>query len=329
MRYFTNSELGTMRRCPRKWYFEYYLSIKKIYENKNLAVASGIYLHEGIADMYNGGQDPLSTVTLLAATDRAEQETMLMGAGENAQLKISENLEIINKAEELALIMVQGYLEWLSEEGADSYLQFISAEEEISVLFPSDQIQSMKPVSVLGKLDARFLDERSGARVFMDHKSVQNFADREKTAHLDTQFLFYSLIDYLTLLEDQVDGNTDVAWTDGGIINMARRVKRTGTAKPPFFKRKDVRHSIHELRNFFIRTSGEILRVLQTEASLDANVDHRSACPPSPTRDCSWDCPYIQLCPIVDDGSDASGFIEDVFSVVDPLERYSSITDAD
>ena len=49
MRYFTNSELGTIRRCPRQWYFNYYLSIKKIYENKNLAVTSGIYLHEGVA----------------------------------------------------------------------------------------------------------------------------------------------------------------------------------------------------------------------------------------------------------------------------------------
>jgi hypothetical protein len=225
--------------------------------------------------------------------------------------------------------MVTGYLEWLEQEGADSYLKFISAEEEISVLFPSDQIQGIKPTSILGKLDARFLDERSGARVFMDHKSVQNFADREKTAHLDPQFLFYSLIEYLTLTEEQMEGTTDVEWTDGGIINMARRVKRSGTAKPPFFKRKDVRHSIHELRNFYVRTAGEILRVLQTEQTLESGVDHHMACPPSPTRDCSWDCQYIQLCPIVDDGSDASGFIKDVFSVVDPLERYDTITDAD
>ena len=328
MRYFTNSELGTIRRCPRKWYFEYYLSIKRIYEHKNLAVASGIYLHEGLAELYNDGQDPLSTVALLAATDRAEQETMMADAGDDAIAKIEENVKIINQAEELATIMVQGYLQWLEEEGADSYLQFISAEEEVAILFPFEQIQAIKPTSILGKLDARFLDERSGARIFMDHKSVQNFADREKTAHLDTQFLFYSLIEYLTLLDEQEEGTTDVAWTDGGIINMARRVKRSGTAKPPFFKRKDVRHSIHELRNFFVRTAGEILRALQMEVALET-VDHRMACPPSPTRDCSWDCQYLQLCSIVDDGSDASGFIEDVFSVVDSLERYDSIEDAD
>lgn len=329
MRYFTNSELGTIRRCPRQWYFEYYLSIKKTYDTKNLAVTSGIYLHEGVAEYYNDGQDPLSTVALLAATDRAEQETILETAGENAQIKVEENLKIIKQAEELSTIMIQGYLEWLEQEGADSYLMFISAEEEVSILFPSEQIQAMKPTSLLGKLDAKFLDERTGARVFMDHKSVQNFSDREKTAHLDPQFLFYSLIEYLTLTVEQEEGTTEVAWTDGGIINMARRVKRTGTAKPPFFKRKDVGHSIHELRNFFVRTAGEILRALQMEDQLDAGLDHRMACPPSPTRDCSWDCQYLQLCTIVDDGSDASGFIEDVFTVVDPLERYATIEDAD
>ncbi|MCL1599954.1 MAG: hypothetical protein M3112_00280, partial [Actinomycetia bacterium] len=134
------------------------------------------------------------------------------------------------------------------------------------------------------------------------------------------------LIEYLDLLDRQIGGESQATeWTDGGIINMLRKSKRTARAKPPFYKRKEVRHSIHELRNFFARTSGEILRILQVTQSLESGVDHHVVCPPSPTRDCAWDCPYMQLCSIVDDGSDAQGFIDASFVVGDPLRRYATV----
>ncbi|RKZ95680.1 MAG: hypothetical protein DRQ40_03090 [Gammaproteobacteria bacterium] len=329
MRYFTNSELDTMRRCPRKWYFSQYLSIYRQREVVNEAMYTGTLAHAAIAELYNKGNDPLAEITLMAATDRAENETALIDANDGARAIIEQNLERIGASEELAIIMVTGYLEWLNEEGPDEFLTFISAEEELNIVIPSEQIQEIKPVALLGKLDARFIDERSGARVFMDHKTVQNFPDREKWAHLDPQFLYYGLIEYLTLQGEQEVDPDAVPWTDGGIINMLRKVKRSARAKPPFYKRKEVRHSQHELRNFYIRTVGEVLRILQIEMQLDSGLDHHLACPPSPTSNCSWDCPYLQLCPMTDDGSDVSGFIEDAFKVGDPIERYVSIEDAE
>lgn len=329
MRYFTNSELSDARRCLRQWYFKHYLSIYRKREVVNEAMFTGTLVHSGVADMYNRGNDPLAVIALEAATELASNEQALIGANDGARAIIEQNIERIKKSEVMALIITEGYIEWLEETGSDEYLTFISAEEELSVVIPSEQIQEIKPVSLLGKLDARFIDERGGARVFMDHKTVQNFADREKWAHLDPQFLFYGLIEYLKLIEEQAVDPDAVPWTDGGIINMLRKVKRSGTAKPPFFKRREVRHSIHELRNFFMRTAGEVLRILQMEQQLDTGLDHHMACPPSPSRDCSWDCPYLQLCPMTDDGSDVTGFIEDAFLVGDPIARYTSVDDAD
>jgi hypothetical protein len=328
-RYFTNSELATKRRCARKWYFNHYLKIFRQRERYNLNQYIGILTHLAVAEMYNSHHEPLSTIAYQAATDRAAEEDAMVDAPESAKAIHLENLEAIAEAEAFATLIVEGYIEWLAEEGPDSYLQFVSAETELSVAFPLDSIQQRREdgVYLLGKLDARFIDERSDARVFMDHKTVQNFPDLEKWAHLNPQFLFYGLIEYLTIL-GQSQNAEEVAgtWTDGGIINMLRKVKRTARSTPPFYKRKEVRHSIHELRNFFARTSGEISAILDIEDQLDSGVDHHLVCPPNATRDCSWDCPYMQLCAIVDDGSDATGFIQEAFVVGDPLKRYETVT---
>lgn len=328
-RSFTNSELAVARRCWRKWYFNHYLKIFRQREIINEATYTGVLIHASVADLYNRGNDPLGVIAFDAATDIASEQQALVDATDQARSIIEENIEKIQRSEEMANLVVSGYMDWLEEEGADAHLTFVSAEEELSVRLPSETVQSLSPeveVRLLGKLDARFLDQRTGARVFMDHKSVQNFSDREKWAHLDTQFLFYGLIEYLDLLERQgSEENQSAEWTDGGIVNMLRKSKRTARATPPFYKRLEVRHSIHELRNFFSRTAGEITRILQANAALESGVDHHLVCAPNPTRDCAWDCPYMQLCSIVDDGSDATGYIEEVFTVGDPLRRYSTV----
>lgn len=328
-RYFTNSELGTMRRCPRRWYLSSYRKLVRPREIINEAAYTGTLIHEAVAEYYNRATDPFDIIEYMTATEIAAQETALIDAVDQSADIIHQNIDRIYSSKEMATLVVEGYIQWLAEEGADSYLQFVSAEEEMSVLFPSKQVQDASPrdVYLLGKLDARFVDERTGARVFMDHKSVQNFSDREKWAHLDPQFLFYALIEYLDIVkrsESDVDTDTDT-WTDGGIVNMLRKSKRTARAKPPFYKRKEVRHSIHELRNFYVRTSGELLRILQATQALDSGVDHHLVVPPSPTRDCSWDCPFVQLCPMMDDGSDVDGYIDTVFIVGDPLARYDTV----
>jgi hypothetical protein len=327
-RSFTNSELAVARRCWRKWYFNHYLKIFRQRVIIKEDTYTGNLIHASVADLYNRGNDPLAVIAFNVATDIASEQQVLIDATDQTRAIIEENIEKIKRSEEMATLVVQGYIQWLEEDGADAHLTFISAEEELSVRFPAQNVQDLSTegeVRLLGKLDARFLDQRTAARVFMDHKSVQNFSDREKWVHLDTQFLFYGLIEYLDILERSADDQASTDWTDGGIVNMLRRSKRTARATPPFYKRLEVRHSIHELRNFFSRTAGEITRILQATAALESGVDHHLVCAPNPTRDCAWDCPYMQLCSIVDDGSDATGFIEEVFTVGDPLKRYSTV----
>ena len=301
----------------------YYRQLKPRSERLSEAVTTGNFVHDPLAEWYNHNQDPLAALTFQSETAIGKQEDMLVeGLGENAVQVIEQNIKVIKDATDLARIMLEGYLQWLEEEGGDSHLSLIMAEAELSVVMPVENFS--EPIALLAKLDARFLNEMVNATVFMDHKTVQTFGERERMAQKDPQFLFYSLIEYL-ISTTVVHVGEDPVWTDGGILNMLRKVKRTGNAKPPFYKRKDVRHSIIELQNFFTRITGEITRILQTTEMLDTGVDHRLACPPSPTRDCLWDCRFFTLCDFMDDGSDSEGYIEASYQVTNPIDRYLTV----
>lgn len=324
-RYVTNSEAGTMRRCPRKWYFQYYLKIFRRRQTINQNATIGDLCHAALDQMYRLGMDPLAVIVQEAITLVAKEETGMLSATDDGILRHQENIETIGKAEQFALKMIEGYIEWLAETGADSGMTLIDSEVELYVPFPSNEITQLagETVFMLAKMDTRWYDETTDARVFMDHKTVDQFTTREKWAHLDPQFRWYALIE---MLDNQAKG--DNTWTNGGIMNMLRRVKRTGSAKPPFYKRLPLTYSIHQMRTYFERVAGELMRILQTEAMLNRGVSHRTACPPSPTADCAWDCPYLQLCSMVDDGSDSVGFIETAFEVGDPLDRYETVSAA-
>lgn len=322
MRFVTHSETSVARRCWRKWYLFYYRRLSGRGSRINENEVIGNLVHDALAEFYDEGQDPLAAIVHKAGLLVQELEGMLTDdTGDETRAIIEQNITTVENARDFAKIIVEGYLQWLEEEGEDQHLEFISAEQEVSVKMPVESWK--KDVALLAKLDTRFLDHRSGARVFMDHKTVQNFPDKEKWAHLDTQFYFYSLVDYLIAL---VEDSENPVWTDGGILNMLRKVKRTASANPPFYKRKEVRHSIIELQNYFVRLTGEITEILDKTELLDNGVDHHLVCPPNPTRDCSWDCPFMTLCAFMDDGSDVEGYIEASFDVINPLRRYETVT---
>lgn len=163
----------------------------------------------------------------------------------------------------------------------------------------------------------------------MDHKTVMTFADKLKTLHLDEQMQLYHLIEYLILLGEEEE-DAQKARTDGALYNMLRKVKRTSKAKPPFYARHEVRHNLQQLRNFWTRTAGVAQRLVELEARLDAGGDHHFVCPPAPTRDCSWQCDFFQICPMFDDGSDVQSVIETQFEIKHPLAgRYTAVWSED
>jgi hypothetical protein len=222
-----------------------------------------------------------------------------------------EDLDTFQKECELTRIMLEGYFEWLAETGVDEGLVVTGAET--SVEYPTI-IFGIEPITILAKLDIRILRELDGARLFMDHKTAQELSTPLRTMHLNEQFLHYDWIMRQLGLPERVDG---------GVFNFLRKVKRTATMKSPAYGRLEVRHNERELDAFEKRLRGEIRAILSLRQALDTGTDPLTLVYPTPTRDCAWDCPYFQVCPMVDrqDGS-AERVIELSYKKEDPYMRY-------
>lgn len=301
----TNSEMTSWQHCPRCWYLGYYRCLSKITDYKK-TLAVGTLFHHALEAYYGGRADPLEYV-------RVKVAAMIEANPEAA--------EYLAKDAELVGIMIQGYLEDLEEKGSDANLEIVSVETKLDVFLRDDLI-------LRGKLDARALNRVSGARLFLEHKTVQNFVDLPRTAQTNPQFLTYELLEYMDMI---ARGEDPAERTDGLLLNMAKKVKRTVRAKPPFYDRKEIHFNVEELRNHYRTVTAVADTILEARSRLDDGQAFRDVTPPTNTRECFWKCNFSALCMsgMMDDGSDWEGFVADLYEIVDPLKRYEEEEEQD
>ena len=300
----SNSEIQTFKRCRRKWWFQYYLMLRPNYESEIGPASVGTRVHICLETYYD---------TLLKGL--GEEAAQIAAYGKHNALidyayetNLVQNTKKFDSEAQLTAIMLQGYFEWLAETGADEGLEVVGAERTLSLDLPD--------VTILAKLDLLVRRVADNAYRFMDYKNVTELSTPLKTAHLNEQFLMYEW------LLKRVEPDSRV---DGGIFTFLRRVKRTGNAKPPFYARLEVRHNDRELDSFEKRLLGELRAILSLRLALDSDIDPLTVIFPTPTRDCHWDCPFFEICPMVDrqDGS-ATRMIELSMRQADPYERYDN-----
>ena len=308
----SNSELKTFKRCHRKWWLAYYRELRLKRPEVTGPRPLGTRMHLALSSLYS--ENPQDPMLVLKETYEVDRKRLSEGTD-------IEALDNLNKEEELAVIMMEGYIQWLEETGIDEGITVIGNEEVVEVPF-------MEGVVLIGKMDLRIQRVIDGARLFLDHKTVADLTTPMKTLHMDEQMLQYHLLEYLKMLSDGVEEN-EAHLAAGGLYNMLRKVKRTATAKPPFYERVEVRHNIHELRSYYIRVFGEVVDIMNLKKSLDEGADHRRVAYPNPTRDCSWDCDFIAVCPMFDDGSAAEELLENYYEKSDPHNHYYATSDTE
>lgn len=317
--YYTNSALQTWSDCRRRWWLEHYLKVASGPQARTGAAALGTRVHAALAVLYvpEGEEpgDPFAELEWCLADDRRYLESV------NAPPARVKELEAEH---EFAKIIVEGYLEWLQETGADRDYQVISTEHGLAV---NPGFPGLENVRILSKEDSRFFRGIDGAVLFIDHKVVQSFDHLATWAHLNRQFIHYGLIEFLMLAEKQAAdiGTIDeheIKRTDGAILNMLRKVKRSATAKPPYYHRHLIRYNTETFRSYWRQILGTIQEIIATIEKLDNGADHHQVCPPRPTSDCSWKCQFFAACSSFDDGSDAQRLVAETMVKVNPLERY-------
>lgn len=309
-RYVSNSELQTWKRCRRKWWLGWFRGLKLRAESPVGPRQVGDRCHRALKAHYVPGgpakpDQMLDELERLIVLDR----TALLHRGEPVDPDIVKRFE---SEADLERAMLEGYVDWLAETGADADYEVMSAETYLEA--PLAEYGSTT-VAIIGKLDVRLRRKSDGVRLFMDHKTVGDLRTPTLTLALDEQMLQYQLLESLNL-------DDPTQRVGGALYNMIKRSKRTERAKPPFYQRVEVRHNDRELTSYRRRVMGEVTDILDTEESLERGGDHNYHAYPRPARECTWDCIFFAVCPMFDDGSRAEAMLEQLYVKTDPLEYY-------
>jgi len=295
----SNSEIQTFKDCRRRWWLTYYRRLKPREQNVTGALALGSRIHQALDDHYARGI-PL----LKAHSDLVETEKQLL-------LTDFRDVSDLETEAELGRIMLEGYEQWVEENGIDAELEMISTEETIiAPLFGG-------AVELQGKLDMRVRRKTDGVRLFRDFKTVGgSLSEFANMAHMNEQVMTYMLLE-----ATKADENNR---SEGGIFTLLKKVRRTASAKPPFYDQIEIRHNVFTLRSFWNRVHGVISDLMRVRTALDAGEAHSFVAYPTATRDCKWKCQFFAICPMFDDGSAAEQALSEMYEESDPYAYYES-----
>lgn len=293
----SNSEIQTFKDCRRKWWLSYYRRLKPKQQKFTGPLALGSRIHEALDQYYSNGTPLLEVHSKLIEADR---ELLAQDFRDPTELDAEADL---------GRIMLEGYLQWVEEEGIDAELEMISTEEILNMpMFDGS-------VELQGKIDMRVRRKGDGVRMFRDFKTVGgSFSQFASTAHMNEQILTYMLLEQH---KNQGDERSE-----GGIFTLLKKVKRTANAKPPFYDQFEVRHNIFSMRSFWQRIHATVADLMKVKTSLDEGTAHQAVAYPRPSADCTWKCPFFSVCPMFDDGSAVEQAIEELYEVSDPYAYY-------
>lgn len=279
------SELAKFQRCRRQWALTYYYKWGIDHQRAKPVGAAllGTRIHAAMEGYYGYDIDPFTAIGVIydtARSERPECEPELTGE------------------QDYATIMVAGYLEWAAENGIDEEHEVVATEQELraDILLTSGQM-----AVVHGKLDQVVRSRLDGTMRLRDWKTVGSLSKADLIV-LDPQMRIYSAL--LNLTQDQIR-------TDGALYTMMLRSKRTARATGPFYEQIHINYNDTEQRAIMTRVLGIMDDMDRVVRQLNTGVDHRLVAYPNPMTDrCAWDCPFVQVCPLFDDGSRVEAALE-------------------
>jgi hypothetical protein len=312
----SNSELQTWKRCRRKWWLAWYRKLALATETFVGVRSVGDRIHRALQQWYVPDGQP--RVDPRNALERVivEDWTKIAQLARERQLE-DEQLGVLAKefadSTNLERAMIEGYVQWLEETGADAELRVIASE---TPLMAKLEDASGRPIALIGKLDVRVKRVTDDVSLVLDHKTVGDLKSPAVTLPQNEQMLHYMLLEWLNSDEGEKR-------CDGALYNMLKRTKRSSRATPPFYDRIEVRHNPYELAAYRRRMLAASSNILDAIERLDAGDSHFDVVYPSPRGECKWDCDFFAICNLFDDGSAGTeDMINVLYKTVDPRDRY-------
>jgi len=287
-RFVSQSQMKSWNKCKRRYYLDYVRRVRKV-DFSPSALSLGQYVHTGFEFIEEDWQEAMQ-----ALVDEDMENTP----------EILHN--DVKNQHELARIMVEGLAEWIPTSPVMAGFEVLEREKEIAVDFGS--------YAVMGKVDwlVRLANEDVS---ILDLKTAADFRIF-KLSDIDLQFR-----SYIALLEIIYGAESPMM----GTWLVARKVKRTARARPPFYDTKSVTYNQHQLDSVKRYWDATVLPMHHAEdLHASGNYHQDMLFPPNPSYDCGL-CPHRDLCPMFDSGDDAEGFIKDCYEESEPNARYGDV----
>lgn len=303
--YYSQSENAVFKRCRRRWFLENVLRKTARDGEGSGALFVGTLVHVGM--------EAMRRAQMMELPWEKVQYEALRAIAERVEFDSAAGVVVDLKDVELALLMVEGYLDWYEDEGLGGQEEVVAVEQELSMELPNGVVYR-------GKIDAVVRRRDSGMLRVVDTKTVQSLIDPTLRLQMSEQ-----LMGYVLLCEKHYGERFD-----GAEYSMLRKVKRSATAKPPFYGREVVRYGRVELEAFARRlqnVTDDAVDLRERLAHLwERGLPERAAnlAYPSPDMDCSWRCPFTAQCELMNDPG--SRWTEAVLQLDDhePYARYGA-----
>lgn len=308
-----NSERTTYRRCRHRWAWKYLDRLDST--GTKGALAFGTLVHAALEEHYRPGvkRGPHPAHTFAELFDAAGEE---FGQWDEDGSR--------HDARELGVAMLEHYVEFW---GDDSHLEVYTPEYpfEIPILTPKGKYL----VTMVGKFDLVFRDHRDGQLWLSDHKTAKSI--KTDYLQLDDQAGTYLLVANDVLRAEGVLGKKErIA---GVLYNFLRKAKPDPRPQDDHgrYLNKDgsvskVQPPDHFLRHKVYRSraddKSELKRVRAEAYEMNLVREGRLPIYKNPTKDCSWDCDFFEMCILHETGGDWEELRDLTMKTWDPYEDH-------
>lgn len=269
------SEIKRFKRCRRSWMNGYFLGLRQPEFSgehaPKLKRDAGTLVHRDLEAYYNG--ETSAPGEYLRTAERVTSDNPEYAADWVATYA-------------LAQIMLDGFGEWLEEEGHDVGEETWGTEVEVKYRVDTEE----GPCLLVCHID-RIVKDTLFDRIIIDDTKTVDTLEKGGQFAVEEQLLTYALV----ASGDPERGGLGLTVSECR-HTMLRRVKRTARAKPPFYGRESIYPSTDQIHSTFLSTQAVLTEILQARQNLAAGLPHQAVAYPNSHRDCSWDCDFLPIC---------------------------------
>lgn len=274
-RFVRNSETSVWRECLLKWYFSYYLGFLTKSINPNFWL--GTLVHEALSEWYLGNVENPEHYFWWLAEMSIEQERGFSIEVDGKDFDMNQ-LEELEKFQELGVVMIEGYVEW-AEENDD----FDVIDTEVAYYIDLETHDG-ETFTFVGRFD--LLAENSEGIWVRDFKTAKDFR-AIATVSQDPQFRRYPWM----VATAHPEWAGDVR---GSVWVGLRKIIPSERTKPPYFESFPIELTPAELDGAGREVVAEVTKIMRLEIELKSGVEVTDVIYPSPTFDCSWKCNFFR-----------------------------------